>query len=177
MLLHQALKRGLLRPVALVMNRGAIRRPLGLPADGLHAKLPKWGAGTGSSCALRLDRLYAAYRCVPSAAWSPSIDGSWCRSRTLAQPGAASFRRSAKDTMRACSNWGGDKPAIYIELNSPGRRPPARRGLRLQRVEVVGPLLHHAPAVQHELGSIVCSAERARFSMGELDFDNVRVHV
>jgi hypothetical protein len=28
--------------VALVVDRGAIRRPLGLPADGLHARLPKW---------------------------------------------------------------------------------------------------------------------------------------
>jgi hypothetical protein len=28
--------------VALVADRGAIRRPLGLPANGLHARLPKW---------------------------------------------------------------------------------------------------------------------------------------
>ncbi len=42
MLLHQAVQRGLLRAVALVVDRGAIRRPLGLPADGLHARLPKW---------------------------------------------------------------------------------------------------------------------------------------
>lgn len=41
-LLHQAVQRGLLRAVALVMDPGAIRRPLGLPADGLHARLPKW---------------------------------------------------------------------------------------------------------------------------------------
>ena len=41
-LLHQAVQRGLLRAVALVMDRGAIRRPLGLPADGLHDGLPKW---------------------------------------------------------------------------------------------------------------------------------------
>ena len=41
-LLHQAVQRGLLRAVALVVNRGAIRRPLGLPASGLHARLPKW---------------------------------------------------------------------------------------------------------------------------------------
>jgi hypothetical protein len=41
-LLHQAVQRGLLRAVALVVNRGAIGRPLGLPADGLHARLPKW---------------------------------------------------------------------------------------------------------------------------------------
>jgi len=42
MLLHQAVQRGLLRPVALVVDRGATRRPLGLPADGLHARLPRW---------------------------------------------------------------------------------------------------------------------------------------
>ena len=41
-LLHQAVQRGLLRAVALVVDRGAIRRPLGLPADGLHARLPRW---------------------------------------------------------------------------------------------------------------------------------------
>ena len=31
--------------VALVVGRGAIRRPdrrIGLPADGLHARLPRW---------------------------------------------------------------------------------------------------------------------------------------
>lgn len=38
-LLYQAVQRGLLWAVALVVNRGAIRRPLGLPADGLHAML------------------------------------------------------------------------------------------------------------------------------------------
>jgi hypothetical protein len=42
MLLHKAVQRGLFRAVAFVVDRGAIRRPLGLPADGLHARLPKW---------------------------------------------------------------------------------------------------------------------------------------
>ena len=44
-LLHQAVKHGLLRAVALVVDRGAVRRPdrrIGLPADGLHARLPTW---------------------------------------------------------------------------------------------------------------------------------------
>jgi hypothetical protein len=41
LLLHQAVQRGLLRAVALVVDRGAIRRPLGLPANGLHARLPR----------------------------------------------------------------------------------------------------------------------------------------
>ena len=41
-LLHQAVQRGLLGAVAFVVERGAIGRPLGLPADGLHARLPKW---------------------------------------------------------------------------------------------------------------------------------------
>ena len=40
-LLYQAVQRGLFRAVALVVDWGAIRRPLGLPADGLHARLPK----------------------------------------------------------------------------------------------------------------------------------------
>ena len=41
-LLHQSVQRGLFRAVTLMVDRGAIRRPLGLPADGLHAMLPKW---------------------------------------------------------------------------------------------------------------------------------------
>ena len=40
-LLHQAVQRGLLGAVALVVKRGAIRRPLGLPASGLHDGLPR----------------------------------------------------------------------------------------------------------------------------------------
>lgn len=41
-LLHQVAQRGLLRAVALVVNRCAIRRALGLPADGWHARPLKW---------------------------------------------------------------------------------------------------------------------------------------
>ena len=40
-----AVQRGLLGAVALLVNRGAVRRPdrrIGLPADGLHARLPSW---------------------------------------------------------------------------------------------------------------------------------------
>ena len=40
-LLHQAVQRGLLRLMAFVVDRDAIRRPLGLPADGSHARLPR----------------------------------------------------------------------------------------------------------------------------------------
>ena len=40
-LLRQPVRRGLLRLVALVVNRGAIRRPQGLPADHWHAWLPR----------------------------------------------------------------------------------------------------------------------------------------
>ena len=39
-LLHQAVQRGLLGTVALVTKRCVMRRPLGLPADGLHDGLP-----------------------------------------------------------------------------------------------------------------------------------------
>ena len=39
---YQAVQRGLFRAVALVVDRGAIRRPLGLLHRGLHAGLPKW---------------------------------------------------------------------------------------------------------------------------------------
>ena len=38
-LLHRAVQRGLLGKVALVVDRGAIQRPVGLPTDGLHALL------------------------------------------------------------------------------------------------------------------------------------------
>ena len=41
-LLHQAVQRGLFRAVALVVDRGAIRRPLGLLHRGLHEGLPRW---------------------------------------------------------------------------------------------------------------------------------------
>jgi hypothetical protein len=41
-LLHEAVWRGLFRAVALVVDRGAIRCPLRLPADGLLARLPRW---------------------------------------------------------------------------------------------------------------------------------------
>jgi len=44
-LLHQAVQRGLFGAVALVVDWGVVRRPdrrIGLPADGLHAKLPRW---------------------------------------------------------------------------------------------------------------------------------------
>jgi hypothetical protein len=39
-LLHQAVQRGLLGAVALVVERGAVRRPLGLLRRGLHDGLP-----------------------------------------------------------------------------------------------------------------------------------------
>jgi hypothetical protein len=55
-LLRQAVQRGLLRAMALVLERGAIGRLLGLPANGLHVELPWWKAPTVSSCALRLYR-------------------------------------------------------------------------------------------------------------------------
>jgi len=44
-LLHQPVQRGLSGAVALVVDRGAVRRPdrrIGLPTDGLHARLPRW---------------------------------------------------------------------------------------------------------------------------------------
>jgi hypothetical protein len=41
-MLHQAVQRAPLRSMALVVDRGAIRRPLWLPAGRLHDGLPKW---------------------------------------------------------------------------------------------------------------------------------------
>ena len=39
---RQAVQRGLFWAVALVVDGGALRCPLGLPANGLHAKLSTW---------------------------------------------------------------------------------------------------------------------------------------
>ena len=41
-LLHQVVQRGLFRAVALIVGRSSILRPLGLPANGLHARFPSW---------------------------------------------------------------------------------------------------------------------------------------
>ena len=41
-LLHQAVQRDLLGTVAFVLQRGAVRSPLGRSANGLHARLPRW---------------------------------------------------------------------------------------------------------------------------------------
>ena len=41
LLLHQSVQRSLLGAVALVVERRAVRRPLGLPASGVHDGLPK----------------------------------------------------------------------------------------------------------------------------------------
>ena len=40
--LHKAVQRGLGSGVPVAVDRSAIRRPLGLPANGLRAGLPKW---------------------------------------------------------------------------------------------------------------------------------------
>ena len=42
MLQNQAVQRALLWAMAVVVDRGAIRRPLGLLHLGLHATIPKW---------------------------------------------------------------------------------------------------------------------------------------
>ena len=55
-LLREAVQRGLFGAVALVLNRGAMRRPLGLPADRFRARRSKWWTRTASSLALRLNR-------------------------------------------------------------------------------------------------------------------------
>jgi hypothetical protein len=39
---HQAVHGGLLGTMAFVVERDAIRCPLGLPTNGLHARLTKW---------------------------------------------------------------------------------------------------------------------------------------
>ena len=55
-LLHQAVARTWFGAVALVVGRGAIQRPPGLPADGLHAMHPTVRLRTASNRALRLNR-------------------------------------------------------------------------------------------------------------------------
>jgi len=41
-LLHQAIQRCFFRAMAFAVDRGTILRPMGLPADGLHAWPPSW---------------------------------------------------------------------------------------------------------------------------------------
>jgi hypothetical protein len=55
-LLHEAVQRGLLGVVAFVVERGAVRRPQRLPADGVHARLPRLGPRTVSGRSPRLNR-------------------------------------------------------------------------------------------------------------------------
>ena len=58
-LLHQAVQRGLLGAVALVVDRGATLRPVGLPTDGLHAllsPLPTDNAGIAAYLEARYPR-------------------------------------------------------------------------------------------------------------------------
>jgi hypothetical protein len=64
-LLNPSAQRGLLRAVALFVERSAIRRPLGLPDDGLHARLPKWRASTVANRAPCLKRSAC---CLPAGA-------------------------------------------------------------------------------------------------------------
>jgi len=40
--LYRLVQRGLFRAVKLVLNRSAIGRPHGLPADGWHERVPRW---------------------------------------------------------------------------------------------------------------------------------------
>ena len=40
-MLHQAVQRSLFRAVALAVDCSAIRRPLGLPDNGLHARVQR----------------------------------------------------------------------------------------------------------------------------------------
>ena len=68
MLLDQAVQRRLLRTVTLVVDQVAIRRPLGLPADGLHARLPSLRRRTASSSAPRRSRLPGLTR-IPAVCW------------------------------------------------------------------------------------------------------------
>ena len=56
-LLNRVVQRGLFQAVVLVVNGGAARRPLGPPANGVNARLPKWRVCTVSKPALLLNRL------------------------------------------------------------------------------------------------------------------------
>ena len=62
MLLHQAIRRSLLRAVAFVVERDAIGRLLGLPADGLHEGLPRGEPVRSQAARYASIALIAAYR-------------------------------------------------------------------------------------------------------------------
>jgi hypothetical protein len=66
----------LFRAMTLVVNRGDIRRPLGLPANGLHDRLREWRARTISSLASRRNRSecrlpVCAHLCSPTLGRPP----------------------------------------------------------------------------------------------------------
>ena len=98
-LLHQAVQRGLLGAVALVVDRGAIRCSLGLPADGLHDGLPKWRARTVSSRGRRRNRPVGRLpvgACFgrPTFWWLP-LDRRWFEAKPIWREvrGAHSYQR------------------------------------------------------------------------------------
>jgi len=74
MLLHQAVQRSLFGAVAFIVERGAIRCPLGLPADGLRARLPSLEPRTVSGRAPCLNRLECCPPLYASAAGPPRGD-------------------------------------------------------------------------------------------------------
>ena len=85
MLKHQAIQRGLLGAVALVVNRGAIRRLVGLRPDGLHALLmsERW-CFTVSNRATR--RHYPLWRLLAGAHLNVSTVSSTAAEDIWAEP-------------------------------------------------------------------------------------------
>lgn len=77
-LLDQAVIRGPLRSVALVLKQGAIRHPPGLPADGLREGLPNGDSERSQAVRSVSIAPDSRTRCVPSAAGRPAGDYGGC---------------------------------------------------------------------------------------------------
>ena len=110
-MLHQAVRRGLFRAVALAVDWDAIRRPLGLPAKGLQARQPSWWPRTASCRAPSLDRpgcrlLVGAYLCRASfgdrSAIASGCQQAACRHLRLLAGGVNS--RSVQEADFGCSS-------------------------------------------------------------------------
>lgn len=118
---HQAVRRSLFRAVALTVVRGAIRRPLGLPADGLHE-----GPQNGGPHGLK-PFAEPQSPCVPPADVCPLVWGTCVR----VQP-AASGRRD-QDTgcrlrVESVSRQAGIADARGNLTSNPALAPKTRVG-------------------------------------------------
>ena len=116
-LLHQAVQSGLLGAVTLVVDRGAIRHPVGLPTDGLHAMF------TSRLWCLRGLKPSGAppfLTLAPTSGCPPQMTSDWNGELADDAPSAAKKKESQADHDAALddigaadsderADWGGDR--------------------------------------------------------------------